>query len=65
MIKFFLFSFMLIFFFNECFADDIDPSNRYESSIEFDKAYDCVQTVFGWDRKYRCVIEALKISESL
>lgn len=62
--KFFPFSFILIFFFNECFADDIDPSNRYESSVEFDKAYDCVQTVFGWDRKYRCVIEALKISES-
>ena len=62
--NFLLFSFTLIFFFNSCIADDIDPSTSYESSVEFDKAYDCVQTAFGYDRLFRCATEALKVAES-
>ena len=58
-------SIFLFIFHSYVTADDIDHSEQYESSVEFDKAYECLQLEFVvYDRMHRCAKEALKISES-
>ena len=58
-------SIFLFIFHSYVTADDIDHSEQYESSVEFDKAYDCVQLEPNWHgRIHRCAKEALEISES-
>ena len=58
-------SFFLYIFHSYISADDIDHSEQYESSVEFDKAYECLQLEFVvYDRMHRCAKQALEISES-
>ena len=58
-------SIFLFIFHSYVSAADIDHSEQYESSVEFDKAYDCLQLeLVVYDRMHRCAKEALEISES-
>ena len=58
------------FIFNSSFAaDEMDPWNEYESSSEFEEAYNCLQTDMNVDIKTlveveKCTRKALKIVES-
>lgn len=63
-------SIFLFIFHSYVSADDIDASNQYESSEEFDKAFNCVQTGMKMDKinlveVEACAKTALAIAESL